>query len=203
MRRSLGVIAAVAVTGLALAIPSTAAFAAKGTITGTTVDVTVGKFLNVPVGTGPAFSVASCSSANGTQVGCGTLTGRHLSSTVRIWCLQATTSGVAVTVNYLPNGATPAGPPTTLTVNCAAANVKSIHVGNAHTGVPLSGISSVASCSLNTVGTDCEINNKTITTRCTLGVTSNTLPVLVTGTVTVNGPSAINGKTVLVYFICK
>jgi hypothetical protein len=201
VRRSLGVVAAVAVTGLAFFVPTTAAFA-KGTITGTTVNATVGRYLNVPVGNGPSFDVASCSSANGAQVDCGLLTGKHLLSTVRIWCLEATTTGVAVTVNYLPNGANPPGPPTTLTVNCAAANVKSISVGNTHTGVPLNGITSVASCSVNTVGTDCEFSNKTITTRCTLTVADYTLPVLVTATVTVNGPSAINGKTVLVYFVC-
>jgi hypothetical protein len=193
----------VAVTGLAFFAPSSAALA-KGTVNGTTVDLTVGKFLTVPMGSGPSFNVASCAPANGTQVGCLTFTSRHLASDVRVWCLQSTPSPVDVVVSYLPDGATPAAPSTTLQVNCAAARVKTVHVGNTHVMVPLVGISSVASCSTDTFGATCTpgTGQKTVTERCDVSVTSNVLPALVTATAVVNGNSAVNGKTVLIYFIC-
>jgi hypothetical protein len=196
----LGVIAAVAAIGIALLIPSVAS---ATSITGTTLNGTVGKFMTVPMGSGPPFDVASCSSASPSVVACGQLNGKAAAAEVRMWCLAPTAvGGVAVTVNYLPNGLNAPIPSTVLTVNCAAAKVKSIAVGNSHTMVPLVGISSVASCNSNTVGAGCTFAKKTISESCGLAVTLNTLPVLVTATVVVNGPSVINGKTVLVYFVC-
>ena len=169
----------------------------------TTVNSVVGHSKKVVLGVGPTFGVASCASASPSVVGCGTLPARHPVDVVQLWCLAPTSpSGVAVTVDFVANGLNAALPPATLTVNCAAAPVPTLLVPGIKVSQPLTGASAVTSCTTNVVGATCTYSGKTITRICTVAVTLNTLPITVTATVTVDGPAAINGQTLVYYYRC-
>jgi len=191
---------AVAVAGLAWAGASQIASAQ---IVGTTVNLGVGHSTKVQLGSGASFAVASCTSAAPSTVACGLEANKHGADDVQIWCLGPTgVGGDSATVAYLANGINLPFPSTTLTVNCAAAPVPNIRVGSSRVSQGLQRATGVTACTTNVAGAPCTFSGNRITRACQPQVALNTLPILVTATVTLSGASVINGKTVDVYFTC-
>lgn len=167
----------------------------------TTVNQTAGHSSYVKVGTGKLYAINTCTSSAPSTVACRVLPTPQL----QIWCLAATNVGATLTVTYLPLlGANPIGP-TTITANCKAARVPKIQVLNSKAVTPLTGTTGVLpnSCTTDTLGATCTTRGDTVVEACTLGVTANALPALVTATVTVEGTAPVQGQQVKVYFICK
>ena len=201
MRKFLSAFAGTVVVcaGIAVAAP----LVASAQTVGTTVNLTVGQSTRVALGKGVEFDVATCTSASPNTVACDTIPGAHAKPAVQFWCLGPTgVGGVTATVAYVPDGANAALPSTALTVNCSPAAVRTVHVGHFNISSALHHITAVTGCTSDVVGAACTYSGTMITKACTLAVTANTLPVLVTATVTVAGDPAINGKTVDVYFTC-
>lgn len=204
MKRN-SLIASMALVIAAFAFVATVpAASALTTPANTTINSVVGHTLRVRLGRGAPYAVADCSSASATVVACGTDSPADL---VQVWCLAPTAlGGAAVTINYLPFGSEAPIPSTILTVNCAAASVRTIDVLTAKTSRvitgPENGTYVVASCTTDTVGASCTYSGESITESCTLAVTANVLPVTVAATVTVDGASPIEGQEITDYFTC-
>jgi hypothetical protein len=202
-RHSLSMLAAVAIAGIALVATSPAAFG-RPTIT---LNSAVGHSILRGLGAKATFAVGSCTSANPASVPCAVWSATPPLDSVRMWCLAPTPAGgVMVTVAYLPNAPRVAIPSTTLTVHCKAGRVTNVPTPGNKPTTPL--ITSavpytVHSCSTNVVGTDCYPAGESISRTCSLTATVNTLPVMVTATVTLQGVPAITGKTMKLFFRCR
>jgi hypothetical protein len=203
-RHSLSILAVVATLGFAWVVTSPTAF---GRSPSTTINSKVGNSVIRGLGSKAPFAVASCTSAAPTSVACAVWNAAPPQDSVRVWCLTPTAlSGVSVTVAYVAEAPRSAVPPTTLTVHCKAASVPNVPTPGWKTGTPLNANAppfTVTGCSVNVLGTDCTFAGETITKVCALTATLNTLPVMVTATVTLAGSPAIAGKTVHVYYVCK
>lgn len=192
---------ALASAGLGLAVGASAAASALTVPTSTTITMTTGTVANVKVGHGKVFDVQTCSSGTPTTVACQVL---PTAQKVEVWCLAATGPAVPLAVTYIPLGSASSIATTTINVNCKAAKVPTIRVLHAKYVTPLKGTTTLAnnSCSTNTLGAQCTTLGDVVVETCELGVTANTLPALVTATVTVDGATAVNGQQVHVYFVC-
>jgi hypothetical protein len=203
-RYSFGMLAAVAITGLSLVATGPMAYA-KGP--STTINSVVGHSVIRGLGVGATFAAASCTSADAAVAPCAIWNNQPPKDSVRVWCLGPTaTAGVTETVAYVADSPRVAIPPTTLTVHCKAARVPQVPTPGYKVGTPLSANApafTVRSCTTDILGTACTYAGETITKACTLTASVNTLPVMVTASVTLNGPPAIDGKTINVSFECR
>jgi hypothetical protein len=198
-RHPFSIFVILAVLGLGWVIGSPVASAQPRTI----IDATVGHVITRGLGNGKNFSLATCTSSAPSTVGCDIWTNKPPRDAVRLWCLTPTSSGVTVTVTYNANVPRAAIPPTVLTVTCRSAKVPNVATpGTELTNVLSKAPYSVTGCTTNVFGTTCTYTGGTITKVCSLAATANTLPITVTATVTLAGPTAINGKTIDVYFTC-
>jgi hypothetical protein len=203
-RYSLGMLAAVAITGLSLVATSPGAFA-KGP--STTINSVVGRTVIRGLGAGATFAEGSCTSSDAAVAPCQIWNNLPPKDSVRVWCLAPTAlAGVTETITYVADSPRVAIPNTTLTVHCKAARVPQVPTPGVKTGTPLAANApnfTVRSCTTDILGTACTFAGETINKTCTLTASLNTLPVEVTATVTLNGPAAINGKTIDVSFECR
>lgn len=203
-QRSLCVLGAVAVAGLALMVTTPSAFAR--TPTSPSIHSTIGHSATRVLGNGKTFSLASCVSSSPSSVPC-EISQSPVQHFIRVWCLTGTApAGVGVTVSYLANTPRTAIPPTTVTVHCKVPPVGGISTPGSKTTTALSASApkfTVVGCSTDVVGTACTYAGETITKVCTLAAYSNTLPVTVTATVKLAGSAVITGRTIQVPFECK
>jgi len=203
-RRSLYMLAALAVTGLAWVV--TSPMASARTVS-TTIHSAVGHSFVRGLGPGKTFGLASCTSAAPASAPCEISDGRPPEDSVRIWCLAPTAPGGAhETVSYLADSPKAAIAPTVLTVFCKGPRAAHVVTPGYKTSTALIANApsyTVAGCTTDVFGTDCTYAGESITKVCSLAASANTLPVMVTATVTLQGPSVISGKTVEVPFECK
>jgi len=159
------------------------------------------------LGPGKTFGLASCTSAAPATAPCAISDGRPPEDSVRIWCLAPTApGGVHETVSYLADSPKAAIAPTTLTVFCRGPRAAHVVTPGYKTSTALIANApsyTVGSCSTDVFGTDCTYAGESITKVCSLAASANSLPVMVTATVTLEGSAAINGKTIEVPFECK
>jgi len=169
----------------------------------TIIHAAVGNVVTRGLGSGKNFSLAACTSPAPSTVGCEIWTNKPPRDAVRLWCLAPTSSAVAVTVTYNANAPRAPIPPTTLTVSCRSPKVKNVLTpGTKLTKVLTKTPYSVTGCTTNVFGTACTYDGGTITKVCSLAATANQLPVTVTATVALAGPTAINGKMIDLHFTC-
>ena len=203
-QRSLSILAALAVTSLAWVVTSPVASA--GTV-GTKIHSAVGHTVIRGLGPGKTFGIASCTSAAPTTAPCAISDSRPPEDSVRLWCLAPTApGGVQETVTYLADSPKAAIAPTTLTVFCKGPRPAHVVTPGYKTSTALIANApsyTVTGCSTDVFGTDCTYAGESITKVCSLAVSANTLPIMATATVTLEGSPAISGKTIEVPFECK
>ena len=203
-RHRLALVAIVAVAGLGLAV--TNGQSAFGSPTRLTQNAKVGQTLLRGLGNGPNFAVKTCTSASPTIVPC-QIDPQSGHNAVRLWCFAPTLSNVAITITYFPNGTRHPTAPTTLSVHCKQPRTVSVKTPSSKPLFPMTPTGpaySVTNCTTNVIGTQCDwpTGGEQIVQECQLSATLNTLPVLVTATVTLAGPAEINGLTMKYYFEC-
>ncbi len=126
---------------------------------------------------------------------------------MRVWCLAPTSpSGVHETVAYMADSPKAAIAPTVLTVFCKGPRATHVVTPGERTSTALIANAptyAVTHCSTDVFGTDCTYSGESITKVCSLAASANTLPVMVTATVTLAGSPVISGKTIQVPFECR
>ncbi len=204
-RRSLCILAAVAVTGLtwAATIP-----AASAQTLGTKINTSVGHNVIRGLGSGATFSIASCNSSAPSTVACDVWDTNLIAprNAIRVWCLAPTAvGGDTLTVSYQANGPRAPVPSTTITVNCRAPRTTKVLTPGWAVVTPMVGAApyAIVNCTTAIVGAVCQYTSSTITEVCSLSAYANTLPVSGTANVTIDGPSVINGKTLVYPYECK
>ena len=203
-RRSLHMLAAVAVTGLAWVV--TSPIASAQTVS-TNIHTAVGHTVIKGLGSGKTFGLASCTSSAPTIAPCAISDARPPLDSVRVWCLAPTApGGVHETVTYTADSPKAAIPATTLTTFCRGPRAAHIVTPGQVTSTALIANAptyAVTSCSTDVFGTACTYSGESITKVCSLAASVNALPVMVTATVTLAGSPVITGKQIHIPFECK